>query len=47
VDCWDIDPAAWARALNRAGLLVTGVNNLFAPANSRWPTTLLITARKP
>ncbi|MCC9308434.1 class I SAM-dependent methyltransferase [Kitasatospora sp. RB6PN24] len=44
---WDIDPAAWARALNRAGLLVTGLHNLFAPADSRWPTTLLITARKP
>ncbi|MFI6008821.1 class I SAM-dependent methyltransferase [Streptomyces sp. NPDC051243] len=47
VDRWDIDPAAWVRAINRAGLLITGVQNLFAPADSRWPTTLLITARKP
>ncbi|MBB5933992.1 class I SAM-dependent methyltransferase [Streptomyces zagrosensis] len=44
---WDVDPAAWARALNRAGLLVTGVHNLHAPADAHWPTTLLITARKP
>ncbi|MFJ7272906.1 class I SAM-dependent methyltransferase [Kitasatospora sp. NPDC098663] len=44
---WDIDPASWVRALNRAGLLVAGVHNLFAPADARWPTTLLITARKP
>ncbi|MFD7238276.1 class I SAM-dependent methyltransferase [Streptomyces syringium] len=47
VDRWDIDPAAWVRALNRAGLLITAVQNLFAPADARWPTTLLITARKP
>lgn len=44
---WDIAPAAWVRALNRAGLLVTDVQNLFAPADAPWPTTLLITARKP
>ncbi|MYU52346.1 MULTISPECIES: class I SAM-dependent methyltransferase [Streptomyces] len=47
VDRWDIDPAAWVRSLNRAGLLITSVHNLFAPADARWPTTLLITARKP
>ena len=47
VERWDMDPATWARALNRAGLLVTGVQNLYAPSESRWPTTLLITARKP
>ncbi|WP_457028615.1 class I SAM-dependent methyltransferase [Kitasatospora sp. P5_F3] len=47
VDRWDIGPAGWVRALNRAGLLVTGMQNLFAPADARWPTTLLITARKP
>lgn len=47
VDRWDIDPAAWVRALNHAGLLITAVQNLFAPADARWPTTLLITARKP
>ncbi|MFJ2187749.1 class I SAM-dependent methyltransferase [Kitasatospora sp. NPDC087861] len=47
VDRWDIDPAAWVRALNRAGLLATGVHHLFARAGARWPTTLLITARKP
>ncbi|MGW3076524.1 MULTISPECIES: class I SAM-dependent methyltransferase [unclassified Kitasatospora] len=44
---WDADSAAWVRALNRAGLLVTGVHNLRAPVGARWPTTLLITARKP
>lgn len=44
---WDIDTGAWARAVNRAGLLVTSVQALFAPADARWPTTLLITARKP
>ncbi|MER5495006.1 class I SAM-dependent methyltransferase [Streptomyces sp. NPDC002490] len=44
---WDIAPAAWGHALDRAGLLVTDVQNLFAPADARWPTTLLITARKP
>lgn len=47
VDRWEIAPAAWVRALNRAGLLVTDVQNLFAPTDARWPTTLLITARKP
>lgn len=47
VEHWDVDPTAWARALNRAGLLVTGVRNLFAPVDASWPTTLLITARKP
>ncbi|MEW1862896.1 class I SAM-dependent methyltransferase [Streptomyces sp. NPDC088194] len=47
VQHWDIDPGAWARALNRAGLLVTGTQDLFAPADAPWPTTLLITARKP
>lgn len=44
---WDIDPGAWAHALNRAGLLVTSTRDLFAPADAPWPTTLLITARKP
>ncbi|MFD4531473.1 methyltransferase domain-containing protein [Kitasatospora sp. NPDC058397] len=47
VERWDIDPAAWVRALNRAGLLVTSVHDLFAPTDVRWPTTLLIAARKP
>ncbi len=44
---WDAAPAAWVRALNRSGLLVTGVHHLCAPADARRPTTLLITARKP
>lgn len=44
---WDTDPSAWARAINRAGLVVTGMRHLFAPADARRPTTLLITARKP
>lgn len=44
---WDIDPGEWARALSRAGLLVTGVQDLSAPAGTPWPTTLLITAHKP
>ena len=35
VEHWDMDPAAWARALNRAGLLVTGV--LQPPRASRRP----------
>jgi SAM-dependent methyltransferase len=44
---WDITPAAWARAINRAGLRVTGVTGFSAPADAPWPTTLLMTARKP
>ncbi|MGW6457491.1 class I SAM-dependent methyltransferase [Streptomyces sp. NPDC055078] len=44
---WDIDPDTWARALNQAGLLITSIHALFAPANAPWPTTSLITARKP
>ncbi|MGW3042372.1 class I SAM-dependent methyltransferase [Kitasatospora sp. NPDC001159] len=44
---WEAAPAAWVRALNRVGLLVTDVHHLFAPADAHWPTTLLITARKP
>jgi SAM-dependent methyltransferase len=44
---WDIDPGAWARALKRAGLLVISTRDLFAPVHAPWPTTLLISARKP
>jgi SAM-dependent methyltransferase len=44
---WEMEPAAWIVALNRAGLTVTSVDHLHAPAGTRWPTTLLITARKP
>jgi len=44
---WDFDASAWARVLTRAGLSVATVQDLFAPADVRWPTTLLITARKP
>jgi len=44
---WDIDTSVWTRASNQAGLRVTSVQDLFAPADARWPTTLLITARKP
>lgn len=47
VQHWDIAPTSWVRALNRAGLLVTGVHDLFAPTDACRPTTLLITARKP
>lgn len=47
VERWELDPAAWARALNRAGLQVIDLQHHFAPADSAWPTTLLITARKP
>jgi SAM-dependent methyltransferase len=44
---WDIEPGAWVRALNQAGLPVTSTQGLFAPADAPWPTTLLISARKP
>lgn len=44
---WDMEPAGWMRALNRAGLSVTAVHHLHAPADAQWPTTLLISARKP
>ena len=47
VQRWELDPAAWSRALNRAGLITTDLQHLFAPADARWPTTLLVTARKP
>ncbi|AXG79168.1 class I SAM-dependent methyltransferase [Streptomyces paludis] len=47
VERWEIAPAAWARALNRCGLLVTDVQHLHAPADVHRPTTLLISARKP
>jgi SAM-dependent methyltransferase len=47
VERWDMEPAAWILALNRAGLTATAVHHLHAPADTRWPTTLLITARKP
>lgn len=47
VERWELDPAAWVRALARVGLPVTDLQHLFAPADSAWPTTLLITARKP
>ncbi len=47
VERWELDPATWARTLNRAGLQVTDLQHYFAPADSHWPTTLLITARKP
>ncbi|MCX4750015.1 class I SAM-dependent methyltransferase [Kitasatospora sp. NBC_01287] len=47
VERWELEPATWARTLNRAGLQVTALQHHFAPANSPWPTTLLITARKP
>ncbi|MQS11197.1 class I SAM-dependent methyltransferase [Streptomyces kaniharaensis] len=47
VERWDIGSASWVQAINRAGLLVTGVQDLFAPVDARWPTTLLITTRMP
>ena len=30
---WDIEPGAWVRALNQAGLPVTSTQGLFAPAD--------------
>ncbi|GGN35061.1 SAM-dependent methyltransferase [Actinoplanes campanulatus] len=47
VERWDMEPTAWVLALNRAGLTVTSVHHLHASADTRLPTTLLITARKP
>ncbi|MDH6575588.1 class I SAM-dependent methyltransferase [Kitasatospora sp. MAP5-34] len=47
VERWELDPAGWSRALNRSGLAVIAVEHYFAPVDARWPTTLLITARKP
>ncbi|MEV6973267.1 methyltransferase domain-containing protein [Kitasatospora sp. NPDC093806] len=47
VDRFDVAPASWACYLNRAGLLVTGLHDHFAPVDAQWPTTLLVTARKP
>ncbi|GAA1649157.1 class I SAM-dependent methyltransferase [Actinoplanes couchii] len=44
---WDIEPGAWTRAVNRAGLVVTAMLHIRAPADTRWPTTLLITAHQP
>ncbi|MBO3741751.1 class I SAM-dependent methyltransferase [Actinoplanes flavus] len=46
IEHWDMAPVAWTSALNQAGLTVSGVYHLHAPADARWPTTLLITARK-
>lgn len=47
VERWDMEPGAWASALNRAGLTVTAIDHLHAPGDARWPTTLLINARRP
>ncbi|WP_348534750.1 class I SAM-dependent methyltransferase [Kitasatospora sp. MAP12-44] len=47
VERWELDPATWARTLSRTGLQVTDLQHHFAPSDSPWPTTLLITACKP
>jgi SAM-dependent methyltransferase len=47
VERWDMEVAGWVLAVDQAGLTVTAVHHLHAPADTRWPTTLLIIARKP
>jgi SAM-dependent methyltransferase len=46
IEHWDMEPVAWTTALEQAGLTVSAVHHLHAPTDARWPTTLLITARK-
>ncbi|MFJ9319007.1 class I SAM-dependent methyltransferase [Streptomyces globisporus] len=43
---WDFDAGRWETHLNRAGLWVTSAQEFHDARHGRWPTTLLITARK-
>lgn len=44
---WDFDADRWEKHLARAGLWLTSTREFHDARNGRWPTTLLITARKP
>jgi SAM-dependent methyltransferase len=43
---WDFDAARWEKHLDRAGLWLASAQEFHDPRQGRWPTTLLITARK-
>ncbi|AEY90924.1 class I SAM-dependent methyltransferase [Streptomyces olivaceoviridis] len=43
---WDFDAARWEKHLGRAGLRLASAQEFHDPRQGRWPTTLLITARK-
>lgn len=43
---WDFDAARWEKHLDRAGLWLTSAQEFHDTRHGRWPTTLLITARK-
>ncbi|MEV5752453.1 class I SAM-dependent methyltransferase [Actinoallomurus sp. NPDC052308] len=42
---WELTVERWLRSLNAAGLVPTGVREIFPPGGGPWPTTLLITAQ--
>ncbi|MFG3152416.1 class I SAM-dependent methyltransferase [Streptomyces sp. NPDC048219] len=43
---WDFDAVRWEKHLDRAGLWLASAQEFHDPRQGRWPTTLLITARK-
>lgn len=43
---WDFDADRWEKHLNRAGLWLASAQEFHDARHNRWPTTLLITARK-
>ncbi|MEU6605553.1 class I SAM-dependent methyltransferase [Streptomyces shenzhenensis] len=43
---WDFDADRWERHIGRAGLWFTSAQEFHDARHGRWPTTLLITARK-
>ncbi|MDH6222870.1 hypothetical protein M2283_010222 [Streptomyces pseudovenezuelae] len=44
---WDFDADRWEKHLDRAGLWLASAQEFHDPRNGgRWPTTLLVTARK-
>ncbi|NGO69281.1 class I SAM-dependent methyltransferase [Streptomyces boncukensis] len=43
---WDFDADCWEKHLNRAGLWLASAQEFHDARQNRWPTTLLITARK-
>lgn len=43
---WDFDTSRWETHLDRAGLWLTSAQEFHDVRHGRWPTTLLITARK-
>ncbi|GGO85554.1 class I SAM-dependent methyltransferase [Wenjunlia tyrosinilytica] len=43
---WDFDAHCWDKHLDRAGLWLTSAQEFHDARHDRWPTTLLITARK-